>query len=234
MVDTTFGATSLFSSGVSSIASGVGNIFAGQAAQYTVQQQQANAAAAQQQSIAAQTAATGDLLQGQGDIIEAQMYGTAAGLATEQATFAETSTAIQQAQAQRQLYMQLGSQRAAAGGSGSSGGGSAADILRTSAQQGALNTAVLGAQGQITVAGYKEQAQSYTDMAAAANVAQQVQQTAATGEEATAQAYLDTAQGYDAAAQAAAEAGTGSTITGAIQTGGGAASLAVLAAAAVL
>jgi len=47
----------------------------------------------------------------------------------------------------------------------------ALDILRDSASQGALAKAVLQEQGQITEAGYKEQAQSYQNTASAAQVA---------------------------------------------------------------
>jgi hypothetical protein len=40
--------------------------------------------------------------------------------------------------------------------------------LRNSAQQGALNQAITKSQGQIQVAGYEQQAQSYTAMQQAA------------------------------------------------------------------
>jgi hypothetical protein len=46
--------------------------------------------------------------------------------------------------------------------------GTSLDLLRDSAAQGALTKAVLGQQGLITEAGYKEQAQSYDIMSAAA------------------------------------------------------------------
>jgi hypothetical protein len=140
------------------------------------------------------------------------------------------STAIQTAQAQRQLYMTLGTQSATAGGSGSSGGGSAADILRTSAQQGALNTAVLQQQGLITEAGYNEQAVAYALQQQAAGVSAQAQQAGATGEEATAAAYQDVAQGDLAAQQAAEESATGSTVSGILGIGGGIGQLATLGA----
>jgi hypothetical protein len=223
--DTTFGATSLFTTGVSSIGAGIGSIFAGQAQQYTAQQLGFSAAASQEQAAAARTAASADLLQGQGDILEGQMYTTAAAFAQENVGFTEQSTAIQAAQAQRQLYMTLGTSRATAAGAGGTGGGSAADILRSSASQGALNTAVLKQQGLITAAGYQEQATAYTAQAGAANIAAEAQQEGATGEEATAQAYEDTAQGYLAAQQAANETSTGDTITGVIQSIAGLASL---------
>ena len=98
------------------------------------------------------------------------------------AAYTAQSTAIQESQAQRQLYMTLGTAAAAAGGSGSSGGGSAADIIRNSAQQGALNQSVIAQQGLITEAGYTEQANAYTLQQQAAGVAAQAQQASAAGE----------------------------------------------------
>jgi hypothetical protein len=54
---------------------------------------------------------------------------------------------------------------------GVEGGSSSADVLRDSAEQGALTKQVAGAQGLITEAGYEEQRQSYTTMAGAARFA---------------------------------------------------------------
>jgi hypothetical protein len=65
--------------------------------------------------------------------------------------------------------MTIGGQRAAVGGSGLAEAGSATDILRNSQQQGALATATLQMQGQMTKAGYTEQAASYGIMASTAN-----------------------------------------------------------------
>ena len=130
------------------------------------------------------------------------MYGTAANLAKLNATYTAQSTAIQVAQADRSLYMNIGTAKAAAAGSGGTGGGSAADILRSSTEQSALNRGVLQQQGLITEAGFTEQATSYGYMQKAANVAAQAEDVAATGEQATAQADLDTAKAYE-------ESGTG-------------------------
>jgi hypothetical protein len=195
---------SLFTGGISSISAGVSNIFAG------VFGAPAQAAAASAQAAAAAAAAQADILQGQGAAIEGQAYGEAASLATLNAQYTAQSTAIQEAQAQRSLYMTLGTSRAAAAGSGSAGGGSAGDILRSSSQQGALNAAVIGQQGLITQACYQEQAASYNLMQQASNVTQQADIASATGEQ-------EAAAEYQQEAQLISESGTGQIITGAIQ-----------------
>jgi hypothetical protein len=148
---------------------------------------QAKAAAARQQAAAAQTTAAADLLQGQGDVLEGQAYGEASSLAELNAQYTEASTGIQEAQAQRQQYQVIGNEKAEVAGAGLKNAGTAADLLRSSVQQGALNQAITVAQGQITVAGYNEQAQSYTAMQGAANLASQAQTEAAAGEQDVAQ-----------------------------------------------
>src|SRR5262249_14319456 len=82
----------------------------------------------------------------------------AAGLADLNEKYTETATAIKQAQQQRSLELSQGSTEAAVAGSGFEASGSALDLLRDSAQQGALAHQVLGYQGLITEAGYKQQA----------------------------------------------------------------------------
>jgi hypothetical protein len=166
----------LFSSGVSSLSTAASDLFAGM---YTAPAEQAGAEA---QVAMANASAQADILQGQGDILEGQTYGLASTLAQTNAAYTAQSTAIQESQAQRQLYMTLGTAAAAASGSGSSGGGSAADIIRNSAQQGALNQSVIAQQGLITEAGYTEQANAYTLQQQAAGVAAQAQQASAAGE----------------------------------------------------
>jgi hypothetical protein len=91
------------------------------------------------------------------------------------------STAIKESQADRNLYQALGQTKADVASAGFAQSGSALDLLRESASQGAMTKAVLGEQGLITEAGYQEQAQSYSDMAAAAGVAIQADQEAAKG-----------------------------------------------------
>jgi hypothetical protein len=186
----------LFTSGVSSLSTAASDLFAGE---YTAPAEQAAATA---QADMATASAQADLLQGQGDVLEGQAYGEAATLANLNAEYTAQSTAINVSQADRALYMNLGTQSAAAGGSGSSGGGSAADILRNSAQQGALNRGVLQQQGLITQAGYTEQAAAYTLQQQASGVAAQAQTVAAGGE-----------------TQAAAEYQTEANLFGESQTG---------------
>ncbi len=108
---------------------------------------------------------------GRGNRIEGQEYSLAANLADQNAQFAETSTAIKTAQEQRSINMTLGNQQAEVAASGFAAGGSALDLLRDSAQQGALAKAALGQQGAIEEAGYREQAQSYRLMTEASNIA---------------------------------------------------------------
>jgi hypothetical protein len=91
------------------------------------------------------------------------------------------STAIKQSQADRALFTSLGTTRADIAGAGLAASGSALDILRSSAQQGAMTRAVIGQQGLITEAEYAEQHASYEKMASAADVAIQADKLAATG-----------------------------------------------------
>jgi hypothetical protein len=120
--------------------------------------------------------AEGLRIKASGDRAEGQEYDLASGLAAQNEKFAETSTAITQAQQERNTTMQIGGQRADIAGAGFAESGSALDILADSARQGALSKAVLGQQGLITEAGYQEQADSYTLMANTAR-------TTAAGEE---------------------------------------------------
>lgn len=120
--------------------------------------------------------AVSDMFAAQGDKAEAQNYQLAAKLATQNEQYTELSTAIKNQQADRQIYQQIGGQTAAIAASGFTTGGSGGDLLRESAQQGSLSHAVLSEQGYIQEQGYKEQAQSYTNMASAA-------ENAATGAE---------------------------------------------------
>jgi hypothetical protein len=113
-------------------------------------------------------AAQGDKAKAQYDFAEGKNYGLAADLAGQNAKFTETSTAIKQAQQQRELMLNLGGERADVAGAGFAESGSSLDILRDSAAQGALTHAVMGQQGLINEAGYKEQEQSYKTMQQAA------------------------------------------------------------------
>ncbi len=119
---------------------------------------------------------------GKGSRIEAEEYGIAQNQSLRNAQFTETSTAIKQAQLQRQVNMTLGQQQADVAASGFvTGQGSALDLLRDSAAQGALQKQVLGQQGLITEAGYKEQAESYDIMKNASEMAATADEKAAQG-----------------------------------------------------
>lgn len=133
--------------------------------------------------------AVGDIFAGigadikaKGDELEATNYRLAAQYADKEATYSEWSTAIKQYQEGREIYGAISEQKADVGAAGFGASGSALDLLRDSAQQGALTQAVLGEQGLITEEGYKEQAQSYTNMAQAADLAAKGEKTAAIGD----------------------------------------------------
>lgn len=123
----------------------------------------------------------GDLTKAQGDIIEGQNYRLAAQYALQEAKFTEQSTKIQAFQQQRATIQGLGGIAAEQAAAGFTESGSALDLLRDSAAQGALQKAVLERQGLITETGYKEQAQSYSNMATAADMAAGAERKAATG-----------------------------------------------------
>jgi hypothetical protein len=69
-------------------------------------------------------------------------------------------------QNERQVYQTISQQEAGVAGGGLAESGSALDLLRDSASQRALSYAIIGQQGLITEAGYQEQHDSYTRMAA--------------------------------------------------------------------
>lgn len=103
-----------------------------------------------------------------GSAKSASSYTEAATLADQQAQIAAQSTRIQETQQQRQIYQTVSAGEAVAAGNGLTTGGSAGDILRNSAQQGALAKQLTAAQGQITQTGYEQQAGAYRGMASAA------------------------------------------------------------------
>ena len=123
----------------------------------------------------------GDLEKEQGAAFEAQAYTEAAQLAGQEAQFTAQSTRIQQVQAERSLFMAQGKTKANLAGAGLAQEGTGLNILRSSAAQGAMQTAVVGQQGLITQAGYEEQQQSYTAMANVAKTAESADTLAAVG-----------------------------------------------------
>jgi hypothetical protein len=119
-----------------------------------------------------------------GDIAEAGEYDLAAQLARQNKQYTEQSTAIQQLQLERNISSTIGGVRAGLAASGLKASGSGLYLLADSARQGALAHQVLSMQGQITEAGYEEQAQSYDVMAGAARMAASGETGIAAGTEA--------------------------------------------------
>jgi hypothetical protein len=130
-------------------------------------------------------AAEGHRLKAEGNRVEAENYDLASDLSLKNARYTEQSTAIKQAQLDRENYKVLGGQAADVAGAGFAASGSALDLMRESASQGALTKAVGQQQGLITEEGYQEQAQSYQNMAKAARLAAEAEDNAATGSEIT-------------------------------------------------
>jgi hypothetical protein len=126
-------------------------------------------------------AASGDRAKAQGDLIEAQNYDLASTLALQNEQFTQTSTAIRQAQIDRNTTQVLGEQQADVASAGFAESGSSLDLLADSARQGALTKAVAGEQGLITEAGYQEQSQSYQNLAQSARIAADAKNKAAEG-----------------------------------------------------
>lgn len=109
-----------------------------------------------------------DLYAAEGDRAEARNYDSAETFALQEAQFTESSTRIKEMQASRQIQQATGAIEAGTGGNGLAMSGSAQDVLRESAQQGALTQGAIQFQGAETEQGYREQATSYSIMADAA------------------------------------------------------------------
>jgi hypothetical protein len=126
-------------------------------------------------------AISADKAKAQGDRFEAANYDLAAKYALQEEQYTKESTAIQSMQAERQMYSSMSQTRADIAGGGFAASGSGLDILAQSASQGALQQAVIQRQGLITEQGFAEQAQSYENMEAAANLAANAEDSAAKG-----------------------------------------------------
>lgn len=133
-------------------------------------------------------AGVSDIFQGEADrskasydLLEGQEYTEAQTLAEQNEQFTAQSTQIKEAQINREVTASLGKTQAQVAGAGFATSGSALDILRSSAQQGAVTKAVASEQGLITEAGYQEQASSYGLMAQAAQSAAAAENKAAEG-----------------------------------------------------
>lgn len=115
------------------------------------------------------------------DRIEGKEYSLASDLATQNEEFTQMSTQIKEAGENREVTQALGKTQADVAGAGFAESGSALDILRSGATQGAILKATTSEQGLIQEAGYKEQADSYTLMATAADQAAAAEDNAAKG-----------------------------------------------------
>jgi len=122
-------------------------------------------------------ASQGDQIKAEGLQAEATNYTEAAVLAGQNEQFTVQSTAVQQYQAHRNLEKAQGTTAAEVGAAGETTGGSAQDIIRGNVQQGAIQKQLVGQQGLITEAGYTEQQQADTTMAAYSSEAAQQEQS---------------------------------------------------------
>lgn len=109
-----------------------------------------------------------DLFGSQGAAAEANSYKGAALLARQNAQLSSASTRIQDTQLARQIFQTEGTQVADVAGAGFTESGSALDLLRSSAQQGALAKSLTNIQGAINENSYAAQAGAYEGAAAAA------------------------------------------------------------------
>lgn len=156
------------STGFSNAAGAVGDLFKGFGA---LEQGQIKAKGLNIDAQGQRLNAQGLRIKAQGDLSEASNYDLARDLSRQNEQFTQASTAIKEGQIDRQTSMAIGGQQADVAGAGFASSGSAIDLLRESAQQGALTKQVAGQQGLITEAGYEEQAQSYQTMANAGRYA---------------------------------------------------------------
>lgn len=109
-----------------------------------------------------------DLYQSKGSTAEANSFTTAAQLAQQNAALTATSTKIQETQTARSVFQAEGTQMADVASAGFTESGSALDLLRSSANQGALAEALTNIQGAVTENSYAAQAGAYTGAAASA------------------------------------------------------------------
>lgn len=110
-----------------------------------------------------------DLFQSEGSSAEANSFTSAAQLAGQNAQLASASTRIQATQTARQIYQTEGTQQADVASAGFTESGSALDLLRSSAQQGALAKSLVNIQGAIQENSYAAQQGAYLGAAKASN-----------------------------------------------------------------
>lgn len=112
----------------------------------------------------------GGILSGIGSFEAAAGYSDAADYSKESAELTETSTRIQLAQKQREIYGVLGGQQSDVASSGFLNTAGVLDIVRASGQQGSLSMQLVAHQGLITELGYRAQASAYESQATAAEM----------------------------------------------------------------
>lgn len=127
------------------------------------------------------TGAVADLSTAGGYDAEKRAYLKAASLADLNKTLQASSTEIQVAATQRALSKVQGAASAEIGASGLAESGSAADVIRSNAQQGAIQTQLLREQGAIAETGYEAQSASYTGLAHQAGAAASAARSSAAG-----------------------------------------------------
>lgn len=126
-------------------------------------------------------AAAGDLFSAAGAGAAAAQFGKAATLAKQNAQQETAAYKLQQVQTARTVYQTIGTGIADAAGNGGMMTGSAAAIARSSAQQGALATQLIGTEGQINVNSYLAQQQADLAQQAEAEAQQRADEAGAVG-----------------------------------------------------
>lgn len=129
--------------------------------------------------------ASADRSRAEGDRLEEANYDLAAAFADKNVVYTQWSTEIKEAQESRVIAQTESAQKSEVASAGMAESGSALDVMRDTAQQGALQKAVTQEQGLITQEGYQEQADSYRNMSKAAGVAASAADNAATGADIT-------------------------------------------------
>lgn len=122
-------------------------------------------------------------------------YIRAEGIATHDAAISRQITRIQEQQNNRQVYQSESATQSEVAGAGFAAGGSGGDILRSSAQQGALAAHLIQLQGRETATAYVEQAQAYKGQAANEGIAMAQVETEAASEMQLAQSQKKAATG---------------------------------------
>jgi len=84
----------------------------------------------------------------------AEAYGKQAAIYGKAAQYSQIETGIKEQMLTRNVYQTISAGKAAIGASGLKESGSAADVIRSSAQQGALSAALVKAQGDIEYTGF--------------------------------------------------------------------------------